>query len=204
VFTATVIGDADAKECEPILKRLLESHPRWRLRTTSGVVIAFKERSPVNKDQAKRLVHQALKLLQVTIGEARVERAYPMPGVWWSHAWPFDDRLPRVRPTDVEYDRCLEYLDAALLHNPHDVLAWYLHGYVLQAKDRPDLTRRDLRRMAALEATDRDLRQQRILALELVQGKLRQSAFAIEQVAIVDVSYGWTLRELRESPAAKE
>jgi hypothetical protein len=204
VFTVTVIGGADEKECEPILKRLLESHQRWRLRTTAGVVIAVKDRSLANKEQAKRLVNQALKLLQVTIGEARVEREFPTPGRWLAHAWPFDDHLPRIRPTDEEYDRCLEYLDAAVLNNPKDALAWYLRGYVLQTKNRPDLTRRDLRRMAALEAEDRDLRHQRILALELVQGKLRQSAFQIEQDAIVDVSYGWTLRELHESPAAKE
>jgi tetratricopeptide (TPR) repeat protein len=153
---------------------------------------------------AKRLVNSALALLQVTIGEARIEPAWPSRNVWWSHAWPFDERLPRVRPTDAEYDRCLEYLDAALLHNPNDVLAWYLRGYVWQAKGRTDLTLRDFRRMVALELTDRDLRHSRIVALELVQGKLRQSAFGIEQEAILEVSNDWTLRTLRESPAARD
>jgi Tfp pilus assembly protein PilF len=40
------------------------------------------------------------------------------------------------------------------LHNPNDVLAWYLRGYVLQTKNRSDLTDRDFRRMVAVENND--------------------------------------------------
>ena len=119
---------------------------------------------------------------------------------WWSHAWPFDARLPRVRPSDADYDRCVEFLDAALLHNPHDVLAWYLRGYCWQAKNRPDLTLRDFRRMVAIENDDADLRHKRILALELVQGSVRQRASRIEQNALIQVADGWTLRELSDPP----
>ena len=90
------------------------------------------------------------------------------------------------------------------MHNPKNNLAWYLRGYVYQAKDRSDLTLRDLRRMADMESDDREIRHQRILMLELVQGKWRQSAFRIEQQAILDVANGWTLRELRERPVARD
>src|SRR5205085_1489694 len=103
-----------------------------------------------------------------------------------------------------EYDRALEYLDTALLHDPKSVVAWYLRGYVEAAKARPDLTLRDLRRMAAMELEDPELRHKRILELELIQGKVRQAAFRIEQDAIIDVSNGWTLRVQRESPAARD
>ena len=58
--------------------------------------------------------------------------------------------------------------------------------------------------MAAMEAEDKELRHNRILDLELVQGKLRQSAYRIEQDAIVQVADGWTLRNLSESPVAGE
>ena len=203
VITATAIGEADAKELTPVLKRLLESHPRWRLRTEMGFLLEIKDRRRADSELSKKLVRRALALLQVTIGEARIDPS-PQPPGWWSHAWPFDDRLPRVRPTDDEYERCLEYLDAALPHDPKNSLVWYLRGYVLQTKNRSDLSLRDFRRMAALELDDPESRHARILHLELVQGKLRQSAFRIEQDAILDVSNGVTLRVLRESPVARD
>jgi hypothetical protein len=201
VLTGHAVGNPDAKELAKTLKRLLETHPRWRLRTTFGVVLDITDKRPADVELANRLMYRALHLLQVNIGEAGVD---PLPHAaigWMSHAWPFDPRLPRALPTDSDYDTALQNLDAALLHNPKSVLAWYLRGYILQMKNRGDLSLRDFRRMAALEAEDRELRHKRILALELVQGSLRQSAFRIEQRALIEVADEWTLRILRESPA---
>jgi tetratricopeptide (TPR) repeat protein len=142
--------------------------------------------------------------LQVNIGEAHADPLPPAFIGWMSHAWPFDPRLARALPTDNDYAAALQNLDAALLHNPKSVLAWYLRGYLLQTKNRADLSLRDFRRMAAMEAEDRELRHKRILALELVQGSLRQGAYRIEQRALIDVGDEWTLRVLRESPAAPD
>ena len=203
VLTGHAVGDPDAKELAKTLKRLLETHPRWRLRTTFGVVLDISDKRPADVELANRLTYRALHLLQVNIGEAHVV-PLPLAAIgWMSHAWPFDPRLPRALPTDSDYDTALQNLDAALLHNPKSVLAWYLRGYILQTKNRTDLSLRDFRRMVAMEAEDRELRHNRILALELVQGSLRQSAFGVEQRALIDVADEWTLRILRESPAAR-
>lgn len=204
VLTASAIGDADVKEMTPILKKLLETHPRWRLRTTFGLVIDISDRKKADRDLAKKHIYSALHLLQVNIGEASVVELPDVNAGWWSHAWPFDAKLKRVRPTDDDYDRVLQHTDAALLHDPANVLARYLRGYVLQTKGRSDLSLRDYRRMVTYELDDPELRHKRILDLELVQGSLRQSAFRIEQEAILQVSEGWTLRELRERPAARD
>ncbi len=204
VLSGNAIGDHDAKQLGETLKRLLDTHPRWQIRTTAGVVVEITDKAPADRELAQRLTMRALHLLQVNIGEARVEPAYPTPLGWWSHAWPFDAKLPRVRPTDDDYDRCLQSLDAALLHDAKNTLAWYLRGYCLQTKNRSDLSLRDFRRMAAMEIEDKELRHNRILDLELVQGKLRQSAYRIEQDAITQVADGWTLRILSESPIARD
>ena len=127
----------------------------------------------------------------------------PLTEGWWSHSWPFEPKQPRMRPTDADYKDCLEILDAAILQDPTNVQAWYLRGYCLQTTNRADLSLR-FPRMVALEIEDEDLRHARILALELVQGVLRQNAFRIEQDAILQVSDGWTLRELSERPAASK
>ncbi len=204
VLTGHAIGDADAKEMAEILKRLLNTHPRWRLRTTFGVVVDITDRKKADRDLAEKLTYKALHLLQVNIAEARIEPLPPSCIGWMSHAWPFDPKLPRVRPTDHDYAMCLEYLDAALLNDSKNVLAWYLRGYVLQTRNRADLTLRDFRRMVELENEDAELRHNRILALELVQGVWRQRAYRIEQDALIDVGDGWTLRSLRESPVAPD
>jgi tetratricopeptide (TPR) repeat protein len=204
VITATAIGEADAKRLEPELKRLLQTHLRWRVRTEKGFVFEITDRRAGDYDLSQRLITRALHLLQVTIGEARVEKAPPTRNGWWNHAWPFDDRLPPERPTAEEYDRAIEYLDASLSHYQKDSLAWYLRGYCYLARGRTDLARRDLRRMVQMEESDRDLRHTRIVQLELVQGKIRQAAFEIERESIVEVSNGWTLRNLPESPVAKD
>lgn len=204
VLSGNAIGDPDAKQLAETLKRLLDTHPRWQMRSATGVVVEITDKRPADRALAQRLTMRALHLLQVNIGEARVEPAYPTPLGWWSHAWPFDEKLPRVRPTDDDYERALQSLDAALLHNPNSSLAWYLRGYCLQTKNRSDLSLRDFRRMAAMEIEDKELRHNRILDLELVQGKLRQSAYRIEQDAITQVADGWTLRILSESPAAPD
>ncbi|MSQ94706.1 MAG: hypothetical protein EXR98_09145 [Gemmataceae bacterium] len=202
VLSGNAIGDHDAKQLTETLKRLLDTHPRWQLRITAGVVLEITDKKAADRELAQRLTMRALHLLQVNIGEARIEPAYPTPIGWWSHGWPFDEKLPRVRPTDDDYERALQSLDAALVHNPNSTLAWYLRGYCLQTKNRSDLSLRDFRRMAAMETEDKELRHNRILDLELVQGKLRQSAYRIEQDAIVQVADGWTLRILPESPVA--
>jgi tetratricopeptide (TPR) repeat protein len=210
VFSATVISAADAKEQAEqlkeqtaLLKKLLETHEKWKLRTTAGVVIDVTDRKKPNLEQANKSVMSALHLLQVNIGEAYVEECWPAAAGFASHAWPFDARLPRVRPTDDDYDRALQYLDVALRHNPKNTLAWYLRGYVMLARNRPDLTLRDFRRMVDLELDDPELRHNRIQDLELVQGVLRQKASRIEQDAIIEVNDGWTLQELREPPVSK-
>jgi tetratricopeptide (TPR) repeat protein len=196
VFSASAIGDSDPKVQAELLKTLLETHPRWRLRTSAGVVVNVTERKKADHELAKKHVMSALHLLQVNIGEAYVVPIPPEVDEWLTHAWPFEPKLPRVRPTN--YDRCLDYLDVALRHDPKNVLAWYLRGYILQTRSRSDLSLRDYRRMVELELDDKELRPQRIEDLELVQGALRQSAYRIEQQAILEVSDGWTLRELRE------
>ncbi|MBI3821511.1 MAG: hypothetical protein HY289_02400 [Planctomycetes bacterium] len=203
VLTGSAIGEASIKDMTPILKRLLETHEFWRLRTTEGLVIDISDRKKADRELAKKNVYRALHLLQVNIGEASVVELPDTEAGWWSHAWPFEPRMPRLRPTNDDYDRVIQYCDAALLHDPANVLAWYLRGYVLQTKGRSDLSLRDYRRMAAIEIDDPEVRHKRILALELVQGSLRQSAFRIEQEAILQVSESWTLRELRERPAAR-
>ncbi|MBM3995732.1 MAG: hypothetical protein FJ303_16515 [Planctomycetes bacterium] len=194
--TASVIGEADKKDLEPILKRLLETHPRWRHRTSAGVAIDISDRKKADRALAKKQVFDALRLLQVNIGEASAAE-FPKTEGWWSHDWPFDPKKKRVLPTDADYKKCLEHLDAAILHDPLNMTAWYLRGYCLQTQGRSDLTLRDFRRMAAVEIDDTEARHARIVMLELVQGSLRQSAFRIEQQAIVEVTGGWTLRELR-------
>ena len=204
VLTGNAIGGADAKELSDTLRRLIKTHPRWELRLKTGLVLDITDRVPADANQAKKLVLKAFALLQVNIGEAYVVPLPPTKFTWWSHAWPFDDKLPRVRPTEDDYDRCLEWLNAAIAHDPRNVQAWYLRGYCLQAKHRTDLTLRDFRRMVTYETADPEQRHNRILALELVQGRLRQSAFAIEQQAILEVAEGWTLRRLMESPAAPD
>lgn len=204
VLSGNAVGEHDPKQLAATLKRLLDTHPRWQIRTTSGVVLNITDKRAADRELAKRLTYRALHLLQVNIGEARVEPAYPTKLGWWSHAWPFDEKLPRVRPTDEDYDDVLDYTEVALRHDPRNVLTWYLRGYALQAKNRSDLTLRDFRRLAAIETDDPVLRHDRIINLELVQGRLRQSAFNIEQRAIVENADGWTLRILRESPAARD
>jgi hypothetical protein len=204
VLSGNAIGDADEKEMGEILTRLLKTHPRWRLRTTFGVVVKVTDRKKADRELADKLTYKALHLLQVNIGEARIDPLPPSAIGWMSHAWPFDPKLPRVRPTDHDYAMCLEYLDAALLNDTKNVLAWYLRGYVLQTRDRADLTLRDLRRMVEQENENAELRHNRIVALELVQGVWRQSAYRIEQDALIEVGDGWTLRSLRESPVAPD
>ena len=71
-------------------------------------------------------------------------------------------------------------------------------GYCLQAKKRSDLTLRDFRRMVILEMDDAELRHNRILQLEMVQGALRQSAYRVEQEALLQVANGWQLHVLQE------
>src|SRR5438477_201032 len=77
---------------------------------------------------------------------------------WMNHAWPFDPKLARALPTEDDYDTAIKTLDAALLYNPKSVLAWYLRGYLLQTKNRADLSLRDFPRMVALENDDPELR----------------------------------------------
>jgi tetratricopeptide (TPR) repeat protein len=204
VLTGQAVGDPDPQQLANSVKKLLQTHPRWRLRTTFGVVVEISDKRPADVELANRLTFRALHLLQVNIGEARVD---PIPHAsigWLTHAWPFEPGLPRALPTDNDYDAAIHNLDAALLHNPKSVLAWYLRGYLLQTKNRIDLAQRDFRRMAALEAQDPELRHNRILALELVQGVLRQNAFRIEQRAMIEIADEWTLRFLRESPTAPD
>ncbi len=204
VLTGNAIGGADAKQLTETLRGLIKTHPRWNLRLKTGLVLDITDRVPADPDLAKKLVLKAFALLQVNIGEAYVVPLPPTKYTWWSHAWPFDDKLPRVRPTEDDYERCLEWLNAAVAHDPRNVQAWYLRGYCWQAQRRPDLTLRDFRRMVTYEIADPEQRHNRILALELVQGRLRQSAFEIEQQALLEVAEGWTLRRLTESPAAPD
>ena len=204
VLTGHAVGDPDAKELAVTLKRLLETHPRWRLRTKFGVVVDISDRRPPDVELANKLIYRALHLLQVNIGEARVEPIPPALMGWMNHAWPFDPKLPRALPTDADYVTAIRNLDAAILHNPKSVLAWYLRGYLLQTQNRTDLSLRDFRRMIAMENDDSELRHNRILALELVQGLLRQSAFRLEREAMIHVGDEWTLRLLRESPAVPD
>jgi tetratricopeptide (TPR) repeat protein len=203
VLTGHAIGEQDIKKQTEILKHLLDTHPRWRLRLKDGFVLNITDKKPADAELAKNLALKGLALLQVNIGEARVD-ALPVCNGWWSHAWPYDERQKRVKPTNAEYDEALRWLGTALRHDPNNVLAWYLRGYILQTLNRSDLTLRDYRRMVALELDDEDLRARRILDLELVQGRLRQSAFAIERNAILEVSDGCLLRSLSESPAARD
>src|SRR5262249_23217688 len=146
VLTGSAIGDADPKEMAEIAERLLKTHPRWRLRTSFGVEVKLSDRKKADRELAEKLTYKALHLLQVNIGEAYIEPLSPSCIGFMSHAWPFDPKLPRVRPTDLDYSQALEYLDAALLNDPKNVLAWYLRGYVLQTRGRSDLTLRDFRR----------------------------------------------------------
>jgi hypothetical protein len=197
VLTATAIGKPDVDAATESLKRLLDTHPRWRLRLTSGLVLDVTDQKPADRELAQKLTTRALLLLQVNIGEARVDPVALAWAPWLSHSWPFYEKLPRVKPSDDDYAEALRHLNAAIPHDPGNNLAWYLRGYVLQASGRSDLTLRDLRRMVALEIADAELRHRRVLDLELVQGRLRQSAYQIERRAVIDHAEGWTLRELK-------
>lgn len=203
VLTGHAIGEPDVKKQTEILKHLLDTHPRWRLRLKFGFELVIAHKKPADADLSRKLTLKGLTLLQVNIGEARVD-PLPVSNGWWSHAWPYDERQKRVKPTNEEYDEALGWLGIALRHDPGNTLAWYLRGYILQTLNRSDLTLRDYRRMVDLELDDEDLRHKRILELELVQGRLRQTAFAIERNAILQVSDGWILRSLPESPAAPD
>lgn len=204
VFVGHAVGDPDGKSLATKLARLLETHPRWRLRTTFGVAVEIPDRRPPDVELANKLMYRALHLLQVNIGEASVDPMTPACIGWMSHAWPFNPKLARALPTDRDYVEAAKNLDTALLHHPKSVLAWYLRGYILQTTGRVDLSLRDFRRMVAMENDDPELRHARILALELVQGSLRQSALRIERRAQIEVGDEWTLRVLRESPVAPD
>lgn len=202
LLAGSTIGDPDVKQAAETLKRLLDTHPRWRLRLTAGLVLDLADKKPADIELAKTLTMKGLALLHVNIGEARVD-PLPTASGWWCHAWPYDERLPRVRPSDADYAKALQWFDAAIANDPKNSLAWYLRGYVQQAMNRSDLTLRDFRRMVALEIDEPNLRDRRILDLELVQGRLRQSAYRVELEAIREVAEGWTLRHLRERPSVR-
>jgi hypothetical protein len=118
---------------------------------------------------------------------------------------PRPEPLSQLPPAQVLIE-CKNRLDVSLFQNPNDSISWYLRAACSLALNDEDSALRDLRRMSKIEMEDTAATTRRILALESLQGHLRQMTSALADRALLQVANGHrpaSLAELQAKAAAK-
>jgi hypothetical protein len=111
-------------------------------------------------------------------------------------------KTPDKFPPRAVLDKCIDYLDVALFHSPEESATWYLRAACHLAAGNEAIALRDLRRMNEIEMQDAEAQTERLKAIEMFQGDLRQRTAALAEKARLQLAGGYRTPSLAEVQVA--
>lgn len=189
VLACSTVGNPDTIEASRLMEKLLNTHPEWKRRVSTGALIISTRSLPRDEAWAYQTVSRAISnISKFMLNAQKSESGTDQSGR--SHSASCQNEAPRL---GADLDATIALLDSAILHNPKDATAWFVRAMCHLAVNDEELAERDAFRVLAIERSIYYDQRSHLRRLERLQGnlrintlrlldKLRTESFAIDRL----------------------